>query len=1290
MTFEQSVRMRNLLSGRKFQTPLAEPPVDVPLAKTKERRTKPTGPFDVPDQPWEVKGDDKSMTYNVQSGMPGSFTPSPPNTVVPSIRPSQGFKKIVKPYNRGSGTELEHAVPVWLGGTSELPNLVNMSKSGHEKKTAVEAVGWTLWNAQLQDPEKFGKMIKDEIGYEISIPELRAKSIVMSNDPNTFDVSGLFSKGYDSSMIYDLPGKTTEDQVELAIKTWKKWHRPLSERTTWEKVKEAAHAFWLIMPGRDLLGDMSKTDRDVLDDVKSTVSGWTEDKFGDNIVSSTAKGVVSGATLGSVAPELSEFEEEHPLQMLAGRTAGELVGSSAYFHFGGKLLGKAVSPLFKIADKAKKVSGLAATGEKLKWYVNALDDLSGNADKLVTLVMKDLNKAEKALSLARKAQHVVTTMGTFAFVGQAYAVDDRLPEIEARYNRLKLDTALGLVQVALPGGFLRGGYGTKPTGAETGLLGTPKGSSIIGRLNPWNSEAASGLAGMNLTGRANALGLSFMGNSVAEFMLSDANAMEAMQSALVMTAMHGLGTVSRTPDASLVVRSRAIELIRARTPRSYESLVTGKSSPDSFRVESTAELVSSYEAAGMTPEASAELLSGRVAAEWEVAYRLHPTDEAARNQYMSERYVTILREEISRSGMAAVTGKADADAAYSSVVDAVEAPQDTNRAIVELEAAKTMPTEEAKSLGLVSGDGKLNLSVRYFAERDTTGSLVIKAVRDDGTTFPVNRLTGRAAQDFNEATGSAKITEVLPIRFSDESGKTTISVAPTEESISKIIPLNDAYDVAVSSLKELRGQPDIPVTDFSRIDVLNDLSLSGLNKTTANELSNAISTLYRTSVGNDPAAFQKAIANVHAKAGVEVPWYYKTAKYVANRDANRVIGEVMAAVGKQGTKTSPIRAEYIRSVARMATSRPPADGGAKATGEVISSATKAVKAVTRGAKFDNAMDTDLSYGFQDRKSDITERSRAIVESLRDEGYSNVTADEARKIAEFPVGERREAYESLKYQKDLKRASAEMSSYDVTGAAAFAVVPRPSEGSYWIEMRAALDQLEVALASEINPIDRNAVMRATNQVDRLAEISKIVRKKAKDMEIDARERLTRLADDMDAEVEINREYERMRLDRLEKGEASSREAEYFLITGNVRAMADRWENLAFRDFNEMVAGAVKSRRITGREATALRGYQKAKVRETRDAVSRIGIDEMKVAISTDAGLGKKFKRHANAALGEKWRDDMLLDPDLSNTERILLLELRKKVLDDPMQRELDIENERARNAGCTYGPAAIIN
>jgi hypothetical protein len=890
--------------------------------------------FDSPEHPWEVKAPADTQFYNLQSGLSGTFAVSKtagPSKVIPTNRAglTAEEKKSLKP-NLGMYTELEHSNPLAFGGVNRYTNLTNMVKSDHTKKTEAEAVAWTLFTASeeskspdaTEEQKAIGRMIEQSLGRKIGLREAQAKAIYAAENPNSLDVSGItgltIGNGDNQRGIaYNIPGKTKADQIRLAIETWKKWESPLEpeKASVWDKIKEVGSAFRTIFPGTDLIGERSKEQKEVANDVAERIAKWAPDNF----IGAFIKAIPAGISLGSVGAAQEKWDDEHPLQALVAGAGGQFLGALPWYALFGSLLGLGVSKLQIAANP--KISA-------------ALGLLRGGTEFGTPLSLKSAPEALKLISRFNKLNRLATTVGTFTVVGQLSAQDPRFTEGEARRQRLMLDAALGGVAMAVPSGFLRAGFNDWTKG--TGRIGSAMKASA-GPIGNLGARFSAGMAAMT-------------GNYIAETILTDSTPLEAMENALTMTIMHGSGAIHRkdgtVQDVAVRMRAKAREYAPEATGRHFDetgnlvSTLPAKSAEAdrikdlaTFRSDYESEIERSFDLLPQNASNASERTKSRMIEriiEADSIFGADPSGSKKKQEWLGSEFDRIYAEERARSGEAAITGKSDSEAAAALAVRAVDP------AAAAVDAVRGEGTEYAvkSDVDTLTRDGAIvrtetgfeaSPDTRFVAVRNPeTGIFDVVTSSQEGYRT-IGRMTPAQSAEIAAKFPNSEVAEVVMSRTEiAQDGSPTAYFQSTPSSMETVQVMNDAYQVVSSALSNFRTEVTPPRDPLQRmfLDGKEAYSVTGKNEL---GIEMAISEIYDAYRANDATRMARGVMEAYRSAGLPVPGRNDVMRMTLRgiKDYTRVLSDIHTDVrGAYGdAESTAIRSAMISARKRFTGNR---------------------------------------------------------------------------------------------------------------------------------------------------------------------------------------------------------------------------------------------------------------------------------------------------------------------------------------------------------------------------------
>ena len=287
--------------------------------------------------------------YNIDKTQPGALIKSERAIFNEKLNP--GLYKSILGGKSSYLYEVDHAVPIWAGGSDTLANLQVFTKPKHEQKTAIQAVPLTLL-----------------VHKEIDLNQAR----LMASSWEDKDTQGLPSYKEIDTEIKDKDGKIIKYAGQLKLKDAEK----MAER--WEE------DLTKIKPGK-FFGESFK------EEMGNFGEGWLPDPIREFL-----KGVVGGGTAG-IAPGTGPSEDATGLDKVAN-IAGQIGGTIT----GLGLLSKGLGFAFKGAKSLlgiKKAANVAETAMKTTGLVTDAGRMSAATAKVRNIRLKKMAQSAGLLGL---------------------------------------------------------------------------------------------------------------------------------------------------------------------------------------------------------------------------------------------------------------------------------------------------------------------------------------------------------------------------------------------------------------------------------------------------------------------------------------------------------------------------------------------------------------------------------------------------------------------------------------------------------------------------------------------------------------------------------------------------------------------------------------------------------------------------------------------------------------------------------------------------------------------------
>lgn len=333
--------------------------------------------------------------------------------------------------------EIDHTIPLWLGGTDTPDNKIALPLAEHDIKTKQNAVIEALYYA--------GK---------IDLPEARVLAINWKDK----DITGIN------------PNPNT-GQVSLAVaeKKLKEWQKP-TEVSMGDVLKTWGKKLGSALTLGKYKGEPSKTDLGEQMYAESLNEGTP------GVLGQGAQGLASGASFGWVSAESKAGE---PFKDVLARGTGQLAGTLISFSWLGKLAGMAGKAVFG-AKTIKNAQGVETAVTKLPAWLTKLDKTT--AAFKPGGITKPKNVASKALMNA----------GLFSLHGQLSKQEEN--NFTGRFKRFLSDASFGAM-LAVPGQTAKGYAGLAAgTYALSAVEGATPGEAML------NTAIVVGLHGFGAVG----------------------------------------------------------------------------------------------------------------------------------------------------------------------------------------------------------------------------------------------------------------------------------------------------------------------------------------------------------------------------------------------------------------------------------------------------------------------------------------------------------------------------------------------------------------------------------------------------------------------------------------------------------------------------------------------------------------------------------------------------------------------------------------------------------------------
>ena len=432
----------SLGTGQSIQMPKFNEPIQAPGERYQQ---VPSGTeFEEPGLPRQIEAPADTRYANLGK-IPGQFFQSP-STTTGIVRQEEEQARGTVAAKRdiytaglpGTVTNVDHIMPIWLGGSSTPENLRVLVPGKHKVVTAAQAAVLSLF----RNPE----LSKKYIGRELDLPEARMWAI-RAIDFTPTQVKSLKMKG-DSGL---LSAKNREEEVKMAANAFNSWNaRP--SKLGWSAV-------------RDYLRGGETTGWQALKSILPIPTSWKEAgialRAGPGAIVSTEESKMAGETLGrGIARHMPDTALSRFIQgATTGGTLGHIpipgketdTGALKAAHFGGALFG-GLAPLFtggEIYKAAPRVIGKFSP-KLAKTLFPSIDVALAEASKNLPASAKFLRNSFTNKRFAAFLKRLPANATIFGALGQLSRQEENT--IEARAKELAADIGVaGVVSLVKPG-----------------------------------------------------------------------------------------------------------------------------------------------------------------------------------------------------------------------------------------------------------------------------------------------------------------------------------------------------------------------------------------------------------------------------------------------------------------------------------------------------------------------------------------------------------------------------------------------------------------------------------------------------------------------------------------------------------------------------------------------------------------------------------------------------------------------------------------------------------------------
>ena len=469
-------------------------------------------------------------------------------------------------------TEVDHVIPLWLGGANTPQNMEVLAKTEHDKKTRIQSVIYTLYTNGTIDREKALAMTsswKDYDDYGVPEPLGRQKETYETGAKKTSALQNF----YDTAAT----GKIGTLPEDIANFYYKKWTETPSFI---DQVLQGSNEKNKIGGTRFSFTGLIKKGLDVVSDTVGGKASYILDEFTKSLpdpaqqaIRSATKNFIKESTWGYVAPTKSKTEEEESVANFLGGTVGSVAGFLV--GFGEFKLAKEALVGLLAARKFKSFGEGVSTADKLAQ--------SGLIGKMIT------PQTFKAGSVGARSVGAQTASEISAIKG-AQAVNRMSPgvKIVTQFGRTGapikgLDKAGNITSKIIKNGRF------KDIAAETALLVAygqanrqEGGDQVQARLQRAMNDVIFGSLVGASSHTVGGYGTVFGGSFVSSYMLG-ADAKDAFLDAATFTALHSMGHKNEL-NMKKIEKERIPKLIDEEASKlSYNYLKTVAPNSTSFK-----------------------------------------------------------------------------------------------------------------------------------------------------------------------------------------------------------------------------------------------------------------------------------------------------------------------------------------------------------------------------------------------------------------------------------------------------------------------------------------------------------------------------------------------------------------------------------------------------------------------------------------------------------------------------------------------------------------------------------
>lgn len=453
-------------------------------------------------KPMWVTASDQTYVQNYPENLGGgqyAIDPTQPDEIVKSYRGSTPQDQLEttlmragrSPYN----TQIDHIIPLNMGGMDTLANKQALSTAEHEQKTKAQAIPLTLLAQGKISAAEARNMTLNWRSFDVKDLPMPDQFGYLTNMP--YDVTKKYNINNQDSKSAYYKALGMDDAAEKAKQQWD-WDQQHPPGTFGHSFTDSVKSVWKAIPQE-------------LNDV-----------LGNSIGGEFAKGLVEGGTAGIIhaAPE----EDNGGFWGVAARVAGNAIGMFVPMGLFAKGLGLLGRALEEIPAVARAFSAPTSILRPLPWLGSVAEGVKG-----VSAAGEEASSATKAISKIKgifKGGKTAETLGT--------AAEEGIP-IEQITNRgflnpgAKVNTALFF-----------GSYAVASELAQNGMNGEDMGN-FSDYVKNFTTNAITGSifssADQNLKGYAKIAATSYVMGA-----MNGDTAQDNLANMLTMVGLHGMGS----------------------------------------------------------------------------------------------------------------------------------------------------------------------------------------------------------------------------------------------------------------------------------------------------------------------------------------------------------------------------------------------------------------------------------------------------------------------------------------------------------------------------------------------------------------------------------------------------------------------------------------------------------------------------------------------------------------------------------------------------------------------------